>query len=148
MAERRNGEVNARHMLPQTINLPELPLVRVQERHGGFESTTSTFDIPSSPRRDLSRNNFETRRRTVNHTINGGQSFVNDATDQKIPRIIRPIPDEMEEINMKGSISIEQTDKEEEGRAAVQANIGSAGKETQRILVQHNGDKINLKDRV
>ena len=103
MAERRNGEINTRHMLPQTINLPELPLVRVQERHGGFESTTSTFDIPSSPRRDFSRNNFEARRRTVNHTTNGVQSFVNDATDQKIPRIIRPIPDEMEEINDRKS---------------------------------------------
>ena len=54
----------------------------------------------------------------------------------------------MEEINMKGSISIDQTDREEEGKAAARAHIGSAGKETQRILVQHNGDKINLKDRV
>ena len=104
MAERRNGEGNTRHMLPQTINLPELPLVRVQERRGGFESTTSTFDIPSSPIER--KNNFEIRRRT-NHTTNTVQSFVNDATDQKIPRIIRPIPDEMEEINMKGSISID-----------------------------------------
>ena len=39
---------------------------------------------------------------------------MNDATDQKIPRIIRPIPDEMEEFNLKGSISIDQTDKEDE----------------------------------
>jgi hypothetical protein len=37
---------------------------------------------------------------------------VNDATDQKIPRVIHPIPDEMEEINLKGSISIEMSDKE------------------------------------
>ena len=133
-------------MLPQTINLPELPLVRVQERRGGFESTTSTFDIPSSPHER--RGHFETRRRTANHTTNVVQSFVNDATDQKIPRIIRPIPDEMEEINMKGSVSIDQTDREEEGKAEVKANLGSSGKETQRILVQHNGDKINLKDRV
>ena len=87
------------------------------------------------------------RRSAVNSNSNAMQNFVNDATDQKIPRIIRPIPDEMEEINMKGSISIDQTDKEEDGKA-VNANIGSAGKDTQRILVQHNGDKINLKDRV
>ena len=133
MAERRNSEINARHVLPQTINLPELPLVRVQERNRGFESTTSTFDIPSSPKER--RGNFDVRRRTHTVTTGNTQSFVNDATDQKIPRIIRPIPDEMEEINMKGSISIDQTDREEEGKAAVHATMGSAGKETQRILV-------------
>ena len=41
---------------------------------------------------------------------------MNSATDQKIPRntLIHPIPDEMEEFNLKNSMSITQTDSEQE----------------------------------
>ena len=70
---------------------------------------------------------------------------MNDATDQKIPRIIRPIPDEMEEFNLKGSISVEQTDKEDYERGAKDNAKGPSGND--RILVQHNGEKTNLQDR-
>ena len=76
--------------------------MRVQERRG-FESTSSTIEVPSSPNYEKSA--FERRRRTLQGS--SAHNFMNDATDQKIPRIIRPIPDEMEEFNLKGSISVE-----------------------------------------
>ena len=65
----------------------------------------------------------------------------NTATDQKIPSIIRPIPDEMEEINLKGSLSMSATDKDE-AKGSLSARQGD------RILVQHSGEKTNLKDRL
>jgi hypothetical protein len=96
----------------------------------------SSLDSPGSNIRD--RNTFEKRRRTHNNTV----GLQNDATDQKIPSIIRPIPDETEEFNLKGSISVE-TNKDRD-RDYDNKGIRSG----ERILVQHNGDKTNLRDRV
>lgn len=58
-----------------------------------------------------SSNTFERKRRTISSTI-----MMNSATDQKIPRasLIHPIPDEMEEFNLKNSISVTHTDNEQE----------------------------------
>lgn len=114
--------------MPPTINLPDLPLVRVQERRG-FESSEVTVSA-------IEKSTFERRRRT--HGGHTSLSLVNDATDQKIPSIIRPIPDETEEFNLKGSNSGDHTDKED-------GNHKTAG---DRILVQHTGEKTNLRDRV
>lgn len=124
-----------RHSLPQTINLPDLPLVRVQDRRH-LDSTNSSSETINSAKE---RSNFERRRRTHNNTTN----MMNDATDQKIPSIdvIRPIPDETEEFNLKGSISV-SVDNERDN------NDHKGIRSGERILVQHNGEKTNLRDRV
>lgn len=59
--------------LPQQINLPDLPLVRVQDRR--FDSSASSLE--SQPTTRDKQNTFERRRRTHNHTTNP----TNDATD-------------------------------------------------------------------
>ena len=41
------SDKNRKSLLPETINLPELPLVRVQDRRAIFDSTTSSMDIPT-----------------------------------------------------------------------------------------------------
>ena len=98
--------------MPQTINLPDLPLVRVQDRRG-FDSTTSSIETPMTAK-DWNYSTFDKRRWTqATNSIN--KSLIdNSATDQKIPSIIRPIPDEMDELNLKGSVSFSGTDKEDE----------------------------------
>jgi len=112
----KNGSVrknNTHQQLPQTINLPDLPLVRVQDRRG-FDSTNSSIEAPQSTGYDRHSNTFEKRRWT--HAANTNRNLLdNNATDQKIPSIIRPIPDEMEEINLKGSVSMSSAmDKDED----------------------------------
>lgn len=125
---RHHSDVNGKkHQMPPTINLPDLPLVRMQERRG-FESSEVTVSA-------MEKSTFERRRRTHGPT---SLSLVNDATDQKIPSIIRPIPDETEEFNLKGSISGDQTDKED----------GKRNTTGERVLVQHTGEKTNHRDRV
>lgn len=113
--------------MPQTINLPDLPLVRVQDRRG-FDSTTSSIETPVTAK-DWNYSTFDKRRWTqATNSIN--KSLIdNSATDQKIPSIIRPIPDEMEEINMKGSVSMSSAmDKSDGGDR-------KNGKQSDRILV-------------
>ena len=61
--EKKNSARNNHQILPQTINLPELPLVRVQDRRAGFDSTSSSIgDI--TPASHSERSTFERRRRT------------------------------------------------------------------------------------
>ena len=89
-----------RHSMPNTINLPEMPLVRVQDRRvDQFDSTLSSMgEVPSaSDTNDAA--SFRKRRRTLQHM---------DSADQKIPGgHIAPI-DETEEFGLRGSISIDE----------------------------------------
>ena len=113
----------------------------MQDRRFGFDSTTSSIgDI--GPSSISERSTFERRRRT-NGSISLNRGLLdNTATDQKIPSIIRPIPDEMEEINLKGSLSMSATDREDDRKGSLTTRTGD------RILVQHSGEKTNLKDRI
>ena len=69
---------NRKSLLPDTINLPELSVVRVQDRRGGFDTTTSSIDIPPSILPE--RSSFERRRRTQAGSIGKGL-IDNHATD-------------------------------------------------------------------
>ena len=55
---------------------------------------------------------------------------------------MRPV-DEMEELNLKGSVSMSSQMDKSEG-----ADHKTAGRSKDRILVQNSGDKTNLKDRL
>ena len=54
--------------------------------------------------------NFEQNRFTERHKrmmmISTPQSVVEGATDQKVPKVIEPIPDEKEEFNLRDSIGV------------------------------------------
>ena len=58
--------------------------------------------------------NFEQNRLTERHkrlTIATPQSIVEGATDQKVPKVIEPIPDEQEEFDLRDSIGVKGSTK-------------------------------------